>query len=71
MHRTRTRSYPDVEVGDTVKVYKKKNKMDKERISTWSENRYTIESISERHGQKFYKLTLYNRPLMRSEILKV
>ena len=71
LHRTRTRSYPDVEVGDTVKVYKKKKKMQKERVSVWSENRYTIESRSERHGQKFYKLTLYNRPLMRSEILKV
>ena len=41
-HAKHTRTYPPLAVGDHVKKYKKKDKLDKERKSYWSENRYEI-----------------------------
>ena len=73
--RITTRKYPPVSVGDTVKVFQKKDKLDKERVSTWRNENYKIERIDESHGQKFYvvnpKVPQWNRPLVRSEILFV
>ena len=70
-----TRKYPDVKKGDTVKIYQKKDKLDKERVSTWSTQTYKVDKIETSHGQKFYHLDpkppSWNKPLMRSEILKV
>ena len=50
----KTRKYPPVSVGDTVKVFQKKDKLDKERVSTWRNENYKIERIDESHGQQFY-----------------
>ena len=44
---------------------------EKERTSHWLKGEYTVESISEKLGQKYYKLTDYPRPLLRHELLKV
>ena len=75
VNRITTRRYPTVNVGDTVKVFQKKDKLDKERVSTWRNENYKIESIEETHGQKTYKITpkipQWNRPLVRSEILLI
>ena len=40
LNAVQKRKYPDVKVGDHVKVYTKKKLMDKERISVWSRLKY-------------------------------
>ena len=73
--RISTRKYPDVEVGNSVKVYQKKDTLDKERVSTWSTQVYTISTITESHGQTFFtvppKIPNWNKQLVRSEILLI
>jgi len=71
LKRRTTRVYPDVEVGDSVKTYKKKTVMTKERISRWSDEIHLVEYITESHGQKFYKLSDRERPCLRNEILLI
>ena len=69
--RQHTRKYPDINVGDYVNKYNKKDKLDKERVPVWSKEKITVESINESMGQDFYKLEGRPRDLMRSEILLV
>ena len=69
MKRRHTRVYPEVEVGDSVKTYKKKTVMTKQRVSRWSDEIHIVEYITESHGQKFYKLSDRERPCLRNEIL--
>ena len=64
-----SRRYPDIEVGDTVRIFKKKDKLDKERISNWSSKKYKVKDIKESMNQKFYELEGYDKTLMRSELL--
>ena len=65
----RKRKYPDIKVGDRVKVYNKKDKFDKERISVWSQNSYEVNEIKHEKGQEFYYLSAYHKPVLRHEIL--
>ena len=67
----RKRKYPDLKVGDRVKIYKKKDKLDKERIGVWSQLTYEVEEIQQEKGQEFYYLSGHDRPMLRHEILKV
>ena len=69
LSRKHTRKYPEVKVGDMVRVYRKKDKLDKERVSLWSKDAYKVENIVESMGQDFYKLEGKPKALMRSEIL--
>ena len=69
MHRVQKRKYPEINVGDTVRIYKKKNKFDKERVPTWSKTIHTVEKIEEEHNQHFYYITDFPKPLLRNEIL--
>ena len=71
LQRKNSRLYPDLKIGDKVKIYKKKDTFDKERKSLWMPEIHTITSINESYGQKFYTVSDYNRPLMRHEILKL
>ena len=67
------RIYPNIEIGDMVRIYKKKDKLSKQQVSVWSKQRYTVEEITIINNQKFYK-TSYNKNnklLLRHEILKV
>ena len=64
-----SRRYPDIEVGDTVRIFKKKDKLDKERVSNWSSKKYKVKDIKESMNQNFYELEGYDKPLMRSELL--
>jgi hypothetical protein len=66
----RGRKYELIDVGDFVKVFKKKKPGVKQQVSYWSEEKHEIISIEEAHGQKFYKIA-GQRPLLRYEILKV
>ena len=59
--RSNTRKYPDVEVGDYVRVHKSKDKLDKEHISTWSDKKYKVDKITETFGQQYYYLDGYKQ----------
>ena len=63
------RKYEDVNVGDFVKIFKKKKRGQKQQVSYWSEDKFEITSIETSHGQKYYKVQ-GQRPLLRHEILK-
>jgi hypothetical protein len=52
-----------------VKIYRKKDKLDKQQKSLWSNNSFTVEAITESIGQKFYKLSGEKKQYLRSEIL--
>ena len=67
----RKKRYPELDVGNKVKIYKKKTILDKERKSVWSDTVYTIDKIDEKPGQEYYHLNGYNKPLLRHEMLKV
>jgi transposase InsO family protein len=71
LNRTMERKYPTVKVGDWVKLYKKKDKLDKERTSVWSPNVYKVLEIIESHGQSMFKLSGLTKPVLRHEILLV
>ena len=43
LHKKHTRKYPLIQIGDRVKIYRKKKTVEKERTSTWSENTYEVE----------------------------
>ncbi len=71
MNRRSGRKYPEIEVGDQVRVFRKRDKLDKERAPRWSENKYEVTEIVYSTGQSFYHITGREKPLMRSEILLV
>jgi hypothetical protein len=71
IQRISTRKYHELKVGEKVRVYKKRKAFDKERVGVWEDGWRKIESIVESHGQKLYKVNNYDRPLIRSNILKV
>ena len=79
---THDRKYPELKVGDKVRIKKKKGKLDKESTPFWSEETYTISTIS--HGSAYaltdkkmssntesYALTGVDGYFMRHELLKV
>ena len=66
-----SRKYPNIAIGDYVRVFQKKDKLDKERISNWSADKYKVTDIQESMDQKFYKLEGRDKVVMRSEILLV
>ena len=65
------RKYPVINIGDTVKTFVKKDKLDKEYKPNWSENRYEVEDIINKHDQDFYKIKNRDKLYLRSELLKV
>ena len=69
MKRKHNRTYPDVKVGDKVRIYTKKANFAKERIPVWSNNTYTVERKEEKNNQDFYYVNGRDRPLLRHEIL--
>jgi hypothetical protein len=71
MHRVNKRKYPDVKEGDRVRIYKKKDKFDKERVPVWSQNVYKVDKIEHVNDQDFYKVEGIERPFLRNEILKL
>jgi hypothetical protein len=74
LRKSKTRKYPDVEIGDYVRVHKNKDKLDKENVSTWSDKRYKVNYIQSSFGQKLYFLEGYRQNnrvigLLRHDIL--
>jgi hypothetical protein len=71
LNRTKLRKYPNVSVGDTVRLYKKKDKLDKERKSVWSTNTYKVDNIIQSGGEAMFKLGGVAKPVLRHEILLI
>ena len=74
MRKKQTRLYPEIEIGDYVKIHRTKDKLDKENVSTWSDKKYEVKNIEESHGQKLYYLDGYKQNgrtvgLLRHDIL--
>ena len=65
------RVYPEVSVGDTVKIIRNKRTGEKEIISKYLAGEYTVANVDENLGQKYYMMIGFNRPLLRHNILKV
>ena len=65
------RTYPELNVGDKVKILRKKAITEKERTSHFLKGEYVVEEITTKLKQKYYKLTDYPRPLMRHDLMKV
>ena len=71
MKAKKERTYPELNVGDKVKILRKKAITEKERTSHFLKGEYVVEEITTKLKQKYYKLTDYPRPLMRHDLLKV
>ena len=77
LKRVHSRIYPEIHVGDYVRIRKKKDKLDKERVPLWSPIKHRVERIHESMGQKLYNVPLRpgeglrQRDLIRSDILLV
>ena len=67
MKGKKNRVYPELDVGDEVKIFRKRKSNEKERVSNWSQNIYTIENIANKLGQNYYRVRQY----LRFELLKV
>ena len=70
-NRKLNKKYPTINVGDKVRIFKKKDKMTKERVPRWSPELYTVEKIIDDDNQKLYKLIHIPNIYIRSEILLV
>ena len=71
MNAKRNRVYPELSVGDEVKIFRKRKPNEKERKGNWSQSVYTIERIDEKLGQKYYFVSNSDRAYLRFELLKV
>ena len=71
MNAKKQRLYPELNVGDKVKIRRKKAITEKERTSHFLKGEYTVEAIETKLNQKYYTLEGYNRPLMRNELVKI
>ena len=69
MKGKKNRVYPELEVGDEVKISRKRKPNEKERVSNWSQNIYTIENIENKLGQNYYRVEGNNRQYLRFELL--
>jgi hypothetical protein len=64
------RKYPPLAVGDYVKIFFKKKRGEKERVSYWSDTKHKVVRISEYLDQPYYHLEGITRPYLRFELLK-
>ena len=71
MHRINKRKYPDLNINDKVKMYKKKRKFDKEFKSVWLTAVHTISDIKTSFGQNYYYIDGFKHPFLRNELLLI
>jgi hypothetical protein len=65
------RKYPEINIGDKVKVYKQRGALEKEWIGDYKPDTTTVTEITKSLGQTFYKVIGEGKPFIRSEILLV
>ena len=71
LHAKRNRTYPEIDVGDSVKIMCKKGISEKERTSHWVRTSQKIKRIDRKLGQNYYYLDDDKRGYLRHELLKV
>ena len=71
MKGKKNRVYPDLDVGGEVRIFRKRKPNEKERVSNWSQNIYTIENIGNKLGQNIYRVEGNDWQHLRFELLKV
>ena len=57
-----TIKYPELKIGSSVKIYENKTLGQKERVSRFSPTIFTINNITEQHGQIYYNVQGIDRP---------
>ena len=70
MQAKRSRVYPEIEVGDDVKVMRKKGISEKEKTSHWVKTPQTVRNIEKKLCQNYYYLGNDTRGYLRHELLK-
>ena len=71
LRASHTRKYPEINVGDEVRMLQQKTVRSKERAGIWQKEKRTVALITESHGQKFYHVSGWAKPLLRADILLV
>ena len=51
MKAKRNRVYPDLNVGNEVKIFRKRRPNEKERVGVWTKQTYKISKIENKLGQ--------------------
>ena len=62
-------NFPELSVGDSVRISKTKKSFEKENVLPFRKHIFTIDSISENFDTKFYKIT--GIEYIRSDLVKV
>ena len=71
MNAKKNRVYPELEIGDTVKILRKRKPNEKERVGNWTQNRFTIEKIDKKKlGQSYYYVEGNDRPYFKARSVK-
>ena len=65
------KKYPELDAGDKVKIYRKKDKLDKESVSVWLPTIHTMKDVKGSMGQKLFHLEDKAKAYLRHEMLKV
>ena len=71
MKGKKNRVYPELDVGDEVKIFRKRKPNETERVGNYSQNIYTIDKVENKLGQKYYYVEGIDRQYLRFELLKV
>jgi transposase InsO family protein len=69
--RISNRKYPELAVGNFVRVYKKKTQFAKERVPVWEDEVKRITGVRTSHGQTLYSVNGSRTLYIRSNLLKV
>ena len=67
----KTRMYPEIKVGDSVKIMRKKAITEKANTSHWLKEIFKVVRIEKKLGQEYYFVEDRPRGLLRHELLKV
>ena len=71
MNDKRNRVYPEIEISDQVRIFRKRKPNEKERVGNFSKKVYTVERINKKLGQSYYFVEGADRAYLRFELLKV
>ena len=78
LNRRRERKYPPVAVGDKIRIYKKKDKGEKENVAPWTDKTWKVTWSGNKKGVKIFNVDDKDKPLpakkewlMRHEIFRV
>ena len=71
IHAKHNRKYPDLKVGDKVKVYRSRGALGKEVEGDYKYHPTVIQHIERSLGQTFYKVEGVTKPFLRSDILLI